>query len=288
MYMCGAKERVAPLFDDDSRMKWPALNCECPYKITNVLATLLAPQFQFGDHLVDWYLSLLDTLMKVPISNREIEFWYLPIDMHRAKTFLFGKTDPIYALNMGGRQGSKCYPPEKYADFVKMILQEEPDANFVILGGGEEDEKSVEIFKQRLGEKLFNRNVSNGVGKLTYQQSAALLKFCKIYIGNDTGTMHIAAAMKCPVLGVFSFPADLPQSPFDTVRMYRPYHVPNVVIQPEKSLPECAEQKIYMIYGCKENFPHCIAQIEPETIFKGFHLLKERIEQGLTETLYLS
>ena len=189
----------------------------------------------------------------------------------------------------------KRYPPEKYARLLEMILDEEPSAMFVILGGGQWDLQSAEIIKD-VAPKIYEENVIDLTNKLTYRQSAAVLSLCDMYIGNDTGTMHLAAAVKCPTLTPYYFAEDLPKiSPDDDIiRFFFSRDVPNVFVRPEHALPECMEAHVkgqakYVSsnYGCTANVPHCITQIAPETLFKGFHLLKERIAQGNCEPLYI-
>ena len=61
-----------------------------------------------------------------------------------------------------------------------------------------------------------------------------------MYIGNDTGLMHVSAAVKVPALAIFCFPADLPDHRLNGTKMLYPYGVANIIVQPAKSLPECA------------------------------------------------
>ena len=123
--------------------------------------------------------------------------------------------------------------------------------------------------------------------KIDYRQSAAVLSFCDIHIGNDTGTAHVATAVGCPVLQPNCFAADISTSYYDTPRRWYPYGVPSVIVQPEHALSECKELKFYDPYGCKANFLHCITQIKPETLFKGFQLLKKHIAKKINEPLYI-
>jgi len=44
----------------------------------------------------------------------------------------------------------------------------------------------------------------NAAGELSVRESAALLQQCDLFIGNDTGTMHLAAAVKTPCVAIFS------------------------------------------------------------------------------------
>lgn len=288
MYMSGAKVRIAPRFDDDSNTKWPALKCGLPYDYVNIFSTRPAPTFLYGDHQVDWAMSLLDSQLGAPVAKRHPEIWCQQKDFDAAKKILHGKSEKIYALCMGGSQKCKRYPPEKYARLVELILAEEPDATFLILGGGDWDIESSEKFFAAIDENLKD-HITDLTEKLLYPTVGAVLNFCHMYIGNDFGTMHMAAALEIPCLEVSAFAADLPASKFDSIRMYRPYNVPNVIVQPKNALPECLdEEKSYTSNGCKEQSSHCIAQIEPETILRGFHLLKQRAESNLKETLYIS
>ena len=284
MYMCGAKVRHAYFFekhDDPGNSPFlmsPLINC---------FATNLTSPFLYGTHHVDAYFSFLDSQMGSPIANRSIEIWCTRDELAFGDKVLAERVGTVYALNMGGTGPCKHYPPEKYAKVVEMILEQE-ESTIVILGGGDEDLKSAEIFKSNLPEKFLD-NVIDLTNKINYRQSAAFLTHCTAYIGNDTGLMHAAAALNRPILVVFPFAADLPQSIFDGVRAYRPYNVPSVVIQPAKALPECADpNKPYSQYGCKYPYkPHCITQVEPEIFLRGLKLLKERVAQNLIEPLYI-
>lgn len=283
MYMCGAKIRYAHKFENVSNEN------NSPFmlnKAVNILATNSVPTFLYGTHHADCYFSFLDAQIGIPLKNRGLEVWCRREEIVQVERLLGGRTGFFYALNMGGTNKVKHYPPEKYAKVAEIILSEE-NATFVILGGGKDDEESAKIFMNALPED-FHGNIINLTNRLNYRQSAALLTLCTIYMGNDTGIMHAAAAVHLPVLTVSQFPADLPKNIFDGVTAYSPYQVPSVVIQPARALDDCANQKNYSQYGCQSHEPHCITQIEPETLMRGIKLLKERVRENQLEPLYIS
>ena len=289
IYMSGAQDRISHRFAEGEE----TFLCQCnlPIRYGMNLCQTLLPLYEYGNHAVDTCFSLIEGGLHSPVANREIEIWYTPIDYNFAKNLLFNTVHPIYAMVFGGNHMIKRYPPEKYAQVLQMILGEEPDAKFVILGGGNKDALAAQVLKQNLDEKTFSEHIIDLTGKTNYRQTAAILSMCDMYIGNDTGALHAAAAVKCPVLAVFPFPADLPEpSRTDTVRLFSPYRVPNVIVQPEHALLECARKKNepYTPFGCRVlDKPHCIAQIKPETIFKGYEILKDRIAQKNLNTLYI-
>ena len=295
-YMSGAQVRIAHpseeilttfvLNYDDKKLP-TTFDSNVLFKMSlDILSTNIFSMYTFGGHIVDTHFSFADHIAKAPVANRELELWYTPIDLFEAKNLLENARKPIYALGMGGREMRKHYPPERYAKLVEMILSEEPTATFIILGGGDDDLKSAQTFKENLDEKIFAEHVIDLTNKTYYRLSGAILTFCDMYIGNDTGIMHVAAAAKCPVLCVNCFPADLPHNRADYVRFFSPYHVPSVTIQPAHALPECAVNEPYNEYGCRMSTEHCIKQIEIEKVFEGYKILKGRIAEKNIEPFF--
>ena len=289
MYMSGAQQRISHFFAEGEETF--VCHCNLPIRYGMQLAQTLLPMYTYGNHAADTCFSLLEAGLHAPIANRELEVWYTPLDLATAKNFVGTARRPLYALAFGGNHMIKHYPPEKYAIVLQMILAENPTATFVIIGGGHNDNVSAQVLKQNLGEKIFAEHVIDLTGKTNYRQTAAILSLCDMYIGNDTGALHAASAVKCPVLAVFSFPADFPEPKrTDAIRLFRPYRVPSVIVQPAHALMECARKKNepYLPFGCRVlDKPHCIAQISPETVFNGYEILKERIAQKNLQTLYI-
>lgn len=283
MYISGARIRVTSICHENLDK---ARNPDELISHVIRLATHLFPCSTLGSHNADDAFSLLENLLHLPITNRRLEVWYTPADVAVVKSYLRNVSKPLYGLCMGGSGFPKKYPPEKYAKLIEMILSEEPAATFVILGGGQADLNSAAIIRT-VAPELYANHVVDLTDKINYRQSGAVLSLCDTYIGNDTGTMHLAAATDCPVLSPNCFAVDLPTRPTDIPQLWYPYGVPSVIVQPEHALPECKNRQFYFPYGCLANRPHCITQIKPETLFRGFHLLKERIEAKICEPLYI-
>lgn len=142
------------------------------------------------------------------------------------------------------------------------------------------------IFKQTLGVQLVNAHVLDLTNRINYRQSAVMLRCCDIYIGNDTGTMHLAAAVSTPVLMPSCFAADLDVK-FSVLDIYHPYRVPSVTVLVKNALPEC--KALNNGVGCViYNRRHCIAQIAVDKMFEGYRRLKERIAEKNIEPLFIS
>ena len=287
MYMSGARIRIAPYFSDD-RETWGYSSDISLRRVIDLFATHKFPIYKYGRHIVDANLALVEGLIHAPVANRNIEIWYTAADAALAGHLLKNVSTPIYALSMGSGAMHKNYPPEKYARVLELISAEEPSATFVILGAGKKDLAFAQIIRNTVPQ-IYENHVIDLTEKIGYRQCGAVINLCDAYIGNETGTMHVAAAVKRPALIVACFPADLPESYTDGIRAFYPYKVPNVIVQPAHALPECASNEPYHWAGCRVvNKSHCIAQIEPETVLHGFKILKERIAENATTPIFIS
>jgi len=92
--------------------------------------------------------------------------------------------------------------------------------------------------------------------------SAALLKRCRLYIGHDTGAMHIAAAVGVPVVEISCHPKTGSPYSWNAPERFGPWGVPCRVLRPERPLPPCREE-------CDAREPHCITQITAEEVLEA-------------------
>ena len=91
--------------------------------------------------------------------------------------------------------------------------------------------------------------------------------------------MHIAAALKMPVLAVFCCPEDHRPETLTTVERVFPYGVPAVVVRPDKRLPECIPSDgSFDVSGCMQDKPHCIMQVSVDDMWQGYCALLEMIK----------
>ena len=288
MYMSGARIRISlnVYLNETDERSFSSVKF-FNFKNTVKFSTNCVSRPQYNCHRADIAFYMLENFINAPINNRGLEVWYSPLEIAKAQSLLENVGHPLYALCMGGSHQRKMYPPEKYAKFIEMVVAEKNNVTFVILGAGRNDLKSAEILKNVIPE-IYDKNILDLTDKINYRQSAAVLKFCDAYIGNDTGTKHLAAAVNCPVLEVNCYPSDLPVTADDSISVYYPYGVPNVIVRPMKALLECSIEKPHNSYGCRVlNKPHCITQINPQILFDGLKYLQKRIAGKNFKPLYV-
>jgi heptosyltransferase-3 len=100
------------------------------------------------------------------------------------------------AVCPGAKVSSKLWPLERYADVVELLIRNRGVVPVIV--GGPEDRET--------GHKLLAgwKTGLCAAGELTVRESAALMADARFYLGNDTGAMHLAAAMGVPCVALFS------------------------------------------------------------------------------------
>jgi len=151
-------------------------------------------------HEVEHNLALLRALAVTPADDRT-ELWVTPVDESYAEQLFRGHgvltSFPVFGICPSpGNSELKQWPVSSYAELCVELVRRYGGRIVVFGGPGEE----------RLGRPIEERlaaNVINLTGKTTLRQMAAVLKRCHLFIGNDAGPLHMAAAMGVPVIGIY-------------------------------------------------------------------------------------
>ena len=127
------------------------------------------------------------------------------------------------AVGAGASYGSaKCWPPDRFAKALNLIVSQN-DCDVILFGTAAETSVSSAI-----AEELAKPPI-NLTGKTTIGDLPGLLSQCQLFLGNDSGAMHVAAAVGLPVVAVFG-PTDplgtAPVTPRHSVVQQKPYCSP--------------------------------------------------------------
>lgn len=164
-------------------------------------------------HEVDYWLSLAALLGADPLGGWRPHIFIDRESRDRVTRLLAGKgmshtrgdsrarqDGPLVAMHPGAGWYSRAriWPARNFAAVAKGLV-ESHGATVVVLGGPDEEEAG-RLIEEAVGDstRLFNL-----VGQTSILESAALLELCGLFVGNDSGPMHIAAAVDTPVVAVF-------------------------------------------------------------------------------------
>lgn len=206
---------------------------------------LIAPRPTYYTHAVDWYLGVLrllgvpadrpfEWIPKRPAAAKAVrEKW--PLAQHRWIT-----------LQPGARWVNKRWPVESFAQTVRLLRERDPSLRFAVLGG-REDSPLGETIARAGGDRCLDL-----IGKLTLPEMIEWIRATDLMVSNDTGPMHVAAALRKPVVGLFG-----PTEP----RRTGPYGQVDQVLQHPLSCVPCMKSR------CRHS-PHmeCLTAIDPAAV----------------------
>lgn len=200
-------------------------------------------------HQVHYYLELLKKLgyqahapeLKLPLTSQEKK---------EARNFLRSlNTDqgkPLIILHPGASYGpSKRWPVQKYAQLAA-FFQEREGATILIVGAPDEESVAESV------SSLLTKKPLNLAGKTSLRFLAGLISQAALFISNDSGPMHMANALRIPVVALFG-----PTDP----RQTGPFHQPASVIQKKAPCWPCSYRE------CPYDH-RCMISIEAEEVYQ--------------------
>ena len=151
-------------------------------------------------HEIERQLDILHFLGGQPEDTR-LEVWTSTDDEQFAQDLLsrhgIVTADFLVALAPGAAWAYRRWPADRFVE-VGRWLQETYNATVLIIAG--QGERGL---ADQIERGLQGRLTINLAGKTTLREMAAVLKRCHLFIGNDSGPMHIAAASGVPSVGLF-------------------------------------------------------------------------------------
>lgn len=166
-------------------------------------------------------------------------------------------SEKTIVLGVGASTKKRAWPRELWKALVEKISNKYPDYKLVVIG----DKNDVEIGNYLTGGP--EETCISLCGLLSLRQTFCMLKHARLYVGNNSGPLHIASAAHVPCVEISCHPlgGDLENS--CSPARFGAWEVPSITLRPElPKEPECAK-------GCIENFSHCISLVSPEKVLSA-------------------
>ena len=148
-------------------------------------------------HAVDWYLETLRVL-GIPVH---FDFEWIPRREHVVREVVaqWGLTDgvPVVALLPGARWENKRWPAAHFRELMARLHAQDSSLRFVILGNKADVPLAIEIAAGAPEHCL------DLTAKTSLPQTIEVLRASAVVVTNDTGPMHMAAALRKPVIALF-------------------------------------------------------------------------------------
>ena len=106
--------------------------------------------------------------------------------------------DKLMGIIPGARWESKCWPPDFFADVAVRFLDKHPDYKVLVIGSPGDRDAAGKIIV-----KAGHKNIISIVGDTSVGEMIEAIRRCNFLLSNDSGPIHIAAALKKTVFALF-------------------------------------------------------------------------------------
>jgi heptosyltransferase II len=232
--------------------------------------------FDGSKHEVDRHLDVVISL-GLESAGQATEMKVMSKEENYASSLLWANgvraEDRVIGILAGGGKNpgvfmpTKRWHPTKFAQLADTMIKEYKAK--IIFVGGPGDEEVV----RKVVSGMKNESVDL-VGKTTFKQLAAVLKRCQLFIGGDSGPLHIAAAVGTPTIGIFG--------PLDP-RLVAPRGENHIAICKNISCSPCYRPDtgltIHDFSNCPKGTLECMEKITTEDVLAAVHQQMEGIDK---------
>jgi len=146
-----------------------------------------------------------------------------------------------FGINSGAAFGpAKRWLPEYFAETITAIYSEY--GYIPVLFGASNEKQIGELILNNLNPEIPTLNL---IGKTNLQELFSCIKHCSVFLTNDSGPMHIAAALGVPTVAIFGSTNDITTGPFSNNA---------IVLKSSEPCAPCIKRHCaYNTYACMKN-----------------------------------
>jgi ADP-heptose:LPS heptosyltransferase len=199
-------------------------------------------------HIVDRYF---EAVKKLGVANdgKGLDFFIPGHEKINPTQYVESAADGYYAVVVGGKHNTKIFPAAKLIEVMHHLKKP-----LLLLGGEEDAQRAAEVVKAS------NGRAHNLCGKLSIYQSASVIEQADAVLTNDTGLMHIAAALHKPIVSVWG--STVPRL---GMYPYMPQNPENSIII-ENNLLSCRPCSKLGYSKCPKGHFKCMMDIDSESV----------------------
>ena len=221
------------------------------------------------ENRVDYFVNILQSL-QCPELPEDCEPLILQTGDRPIENLLaamdIGENERLIAVHPVASKPERGWHVERFGQLCRQLLAGE-NLTVVLLGTQGERPLLEEVEKACPGQSI------KIIPQMNLREIALLLNHCCLFIGNDSGMMHLAATVDTPVVGIFGpgNPATSgPQLPTER----------KALVTKEYSCSPCRQRFFKECEPSENNKPFCLEDIQVEEVFKAVErLLPSSIEQ---------
>jgi ADP-heptose:LPS heptosyltransferase len=179
-------------------------------------------------------------------SNWDLRLEDAEVEVAKALLKPLPSDQPVMAFGVGTKMQAKHWGTGKWRELSARLAAKLPSWRAVFVGSGGEAVESMECVGRWDGRAL------NLCGSASPRETAAVLERCAVFVGHDSGPMHLAACMGVPCVAVFSGR--------NLARQWFPRGNGNTIIQRRPACAGCG------LEVCVENAKRCLEEIAVDEV----------------------
>ena len=215
------------------------------------------------------YRNYLETVASYGFrASKPFQFVFTDQELKSARELFLQLNIPAdripIAVGIGGKQDACHWPIEKY----RQVLCHDFGDNgglFPVFLGSDKERNNVELLMNSTGCGFFLQDAPN----LSLRETIAFLKMCRFYLGNDTGSIHMAAAAGIPCIGIYSAR--------NAKGLWEPFGENNLILRTRIDCERCERSQ------CRYGSPsRCIDAIPVERVVQAVNTFLQRYGASLS------
>jgi heptosyltransferase-2 len=222
-----------------------------------------------GEHEVRRALGVA-AFLGARVDDDALELWTTPGDEAAADRLLDAAGvvpgTPLVALAPGAGLPRRQWPAACLAEVGRRLAEHDGLRPLVL--GSPDDRPLGAVIAARVGPAAVDLT-----GRASLRETVSLLRRCRLFVGNDSGPMHLAAAAGTPVVEVSCHPhGGDPEHP-NAPERFGPWGTTGAVVRPEAPRPPCTD-------GCASAEPHCILEVSVDAVYGATQSLLAPVPLG--------
>lgn len=182
------------------------------------------------------------------VSDDSLEIRLTERDRRKASILLAqaAPSSKLVAIGIGAHSPGRRWPLERYSEALLQLAREYPIQSVVVCSAAESGEA------MKLATLLPRRTII--VSGASLREVCAVLERCDLFLGNDSGCAHLAAAVNCKTIVISRHPRNGDPNHFNSPVRFAPHGSDVRVLQPATGLDGCKA-------ACRSLEPHCIKAV---------------------------
>jgi len=204
------------------------------------------------------------------VTNAKLELWTRDADDAAAERLLIPFREhhrPLVAVAPSANLPRRIWPSHKFGELAA-TLHRKIGAQFLVIGGPDAEAIAYDLVNK---SALTSKHILNLAGATTLRETVALLRSCDLFVGNDSGPMHLAAAAGIPCVEISCHPHGGSEVHANSPLRYAPWLVRHAILRPAAAMPPCES-------SCLMHHAHCIRLVTVESVASAATGLLERTQ----------